>query len=89
MIGACADQSEAINAALPSNDQSNQSYHIRDILPGGEKDIVEKKCREGFASGSCDAMSHIVGSKIFDTVDAVVWKSAKSVFGHVVCFDRL
>ena len=90
VIGACADQSEAINTALPHSDQNNQSYHIEEILPGGEKELGERKCREGLANGSCAAMSHLIGSKIYDIVDRVVWKgSTGSVFGHVVCSDTL
>jgi hypothetical protein len=83
VIKACADQSEAINAALPQ-----KQCHILDILPGGEDSLNERKYKDGLANGSCLSVSPLIGSTsaAYNTIDNVVWKGEQTVFGCcVVC----
>lgn len=85
IISLCADQSEAINAALPAN-AINNPYHLVDVLPGMEKDLDEKKFKDGFGVGTENRMGYLVGanSPAYAAIKKVAWDK-QTIFGNVVC----
>jgi hypothetical protein len=67
----------------------NKSYHLHDILPGGEKNLKEKKYRDGLSGGQQSAMSLLISpnsAATYNIIEAVVWKGEETVFGKMVCF---
>lgn len=89
VISACADQSEAINAAMPK-DAINNPYHLLDVLPGAEKSLDELKIKDGFSIGTQNSMLRLIGteSPALNAIQKEAWNKG-TIFGKVVCHDKL
>lgn len=86
VIAACADQSKLINSNLPTTYHHN-SYHLFDVLPGGEKDLMNTKMAQGLGKGSKIQLEHLIMQPtVLDTIEKVVWNGDPTVFGSVVSF---
>lgn len=85
IVSLCANQSEAINAALPA-DAINNPYHVMDVLPGMEGDLTERKYKDGLAKGTIERMRALIGpeSQAYTAIEKVAW-GHETLFGKVVC----
>lgn len=84
VIAACADQSELINANLPST-APNKPYHLLDVLPGGEDSLLTNKMTQAFGRGDEVQMTHMIVQKsTAETIRKFVWHGDSTAFGLVV-----
>jgi hypothetical protein len=81
VVAACADQADAINAALPDH-----SYHLTHVLANGEGTLSETKSRTALNEGTQEQMKYLVAvpSKVWEIAERVIFKEHLTVFGYKV-----